>query len=118
MFELRHEHTLRRIEEKIDQLLKQGEKIMADLTALTAAVTNNTQVEASAVTLIQGLASQLAAVATDPVAVAALAQQINDSATALAAAITTNTPAATAPSTNTFAQAQANPVPAPASKKP
>jgi len=67
---------------------------MADLTALTAQVAQNTTVEQSAITLIQGLAAQLQAVATDPVAIAALASQLNASATALAAAITANTPSA------------------------
>lgn len=73
---------------------RQGKTIMADLTALTAQVAQNTSVEASAVTLIQGLAAQLAAAGTDPAALAALQSQLNTSATALAAAITANTPAA------------------------
>jgi hypothetical protein len=66
----------------------------ADLTALTAQVTANTQVEASAVLLIQGLAAQITALQNDPVALAALATQLNTSATALAAAVAANTPAA------------------------
>lgn len=67
---------------------------MSDLAALTAQVAQNTSVEQSAVTLIQGLASQLAAAGTDPVALSALQSQLNASATALAAAVTANTPAA------------------------
>lgn len=78
------------------QLIERDKTMATDLTALTAAVTNETTVEASAVTLLQQLSSQLASVATDPVAVAALASQINAGATALAAAITANTPAAPA----------------------
>ena len=66
---------------------------MADLTALTAQVANNTTVEASAVTLIQGLAAQIGAAGTDPVALQALQDQLNTSATALAAAVAANTPA-------------------------
>lgn len=67
---------------------------MADLTSLTAQVQANTQVETSAVTLIQGLADQLRALANDPVAIAALADQLKGSADALSAAIVANTPAA------------------------
>jgi hypothetical protein len=69
---------------------------MADLTALTAQVAQNTSVEASAVTLIQGLAAQITAAGTDPVALATLTSQLNASAAALSAAITANTPAAPA----------------------
>jgi hypothetical protein len=70
-----------------------GEQLMsAQLDALAAQVAQTETVEQSAITLIQGLAAQLAAVATDPAAVAALAARLNSSATALAAAITANTP--------------------------
>jgi hypothetical protein len=81
----------------ISSLTQEGKSIMADLTALTAQVAANTQVEASAVTLIQGLAAQITALANDPVAIAALAAQLNSSAAALGAAITANTPAPTVP---------------------
>jgi hypothetical protein len=67
---------------------------MADLTTLTAQVTANTDVEASAVILINGLAAQLLAAKNDPVAIQALADKLNASAASLAAAITANTPAA------------------------
>jgi len=66
----------------------------ADLTALTAQVATSTTVEASAVTLINGLAAQLLANQNDPAAIAALATQLNTSATALAAAVAANTVAA------------------------
>ena len=68
----------------------------AELDALTAQVAQNTSIEGSAVTLIQGLASQIAAVAEDPAQVKALTSQLATSATALAAAITANTPSAPA----------------------
>ena len=68
------------------------------IAALTSQVAQNTQVEASAVTLIQGLAAQITANATDPAAIQALAAQLNTSAAALASAITANTPATPAPS--------------------
>lgn len=77
----------------LNTLITEGKTIMADLTALTAQVAQNTTVEQSAVTLIQGLAAQIAAAGTDPVALAALVSQLNSSATALAAAVTANTPA-------------------------
>jgi hypothetical protein len=82
-------------------LLKELRKDMSTsntaLAALQAQVASNTTIEASAVTLIQGLAAQIAAAGTDPAALAALTASLNTSATALAAAITANTPAAPAP---------------------
>jgi len=68
---------------------------MAILDDLKAQVEANTQLEASAVTLIQGIAQQLkdAIAAGDPVALAALAEQLHNSAASLADAITANTPA-------------------------
>jgi len=98
-----HEFRLQELERKIDlilrntnQLLKGQQEEMADLKALTAQVTANTDAEASAITLIQGLAAQIAAASGDQAAVDALAAQLKTSATALAAAIVANTPAAPA----------------------
>jgi len=80
-------------------------EIMTALTDLQAQVTQNTSVEGSAVQLIQGLAAQIAAAlaASDTTSLQQLTQQLNASATALAAAITANTPAA--PTANTVAAA-------------
>lgn len=64
------------------------------LAALQEQVAQNTSIETSAVTLIQGLAAQIAAAGTDPAALQALTTSLNSSATALAAAIAANTPAA------------------------
>ena len=69
----------------------------AQLDALTAQVTQNTTVEASAVTLINGIAAQIssavaAAQAGDATALATLATELQTSATALAAAVAANTP--------------------------
>ena len=64
---------------------------MADLTALTAQVQANSDVEASAVLLIQGLADQIAAAGTDPAALQALQDQLKASADSLAAAVAANT---------------------------
>jgi len=73
-------------------IAQQGVSIMADLSVLTAQVTKNTEVEAGAVILIKGLADQIAALKTDPVALQALADQLNGSAVQLSEAITANTP--------------------------
>lgn len=68
--------------------------VMADLKSLSAQVKANTDVEASAVVLIQGIAAQLEAAKNDPVALQALSDSLKSSADALAAAVTANTPAA------------------------
>lgn len=66
----------------------------ADLKTIQDAVTNSTTVEQSAITLLQGLAAQIASIKNDPVAIQALADQINANSSALAAAVTANTPSA------------------------
>ena len=77
-----------------------------DLTALTAQVANNTTVTSSVVTLVNNLAAQIAAIptSTDPVTQAALDQltaTLTSNDTAIASAVTANTPAApTAPVTS------------------
>ena len=77
--------------------------IMVDLTNLTAQVTNEVTVEQSAITLINGLAAQIQQLAqgtsNDPAVQTSLnnlATEIQNSATALAQAVTANTPAAPA----------------------
>jgi len=94
-------------EKKIDKILNKLDKIfdileqiktketiiMGDLDALEAQVTANVTVEQSAITLIQGIAAQLAAIINDPAAIAAMVTQLNTSAAALAAAVAANTPA-------------------------
>jgi len=71
-----------------------------DLSALTQAVTDEVTVEESALTLIAGLAAQIATLAAqptvDPAALQALADKLNAEKTKLAAAITANTPVAPA----------------------
>ncbi len=64
-----------------------------ELDALTAQVAANTAVEASAITLIKGLAAQIESLKTDPAALSALAASLKESADSLGAAITENTPA-------------------------
>lgn len=68
-----------------------------ELDALTAQVSKNTDVTNSALTLIQGLKAALDAAGTDPVKLAALSAQLQQSDDALAAAVAANTPAAPTP---------------------
>jgi hypothetical protein len=78
----------------VNQSSKENIIIMADLAALTTQVTANTDAEASAIQLITNIAAALKAAGTDPVAIAALATQLETSRAALAAAVVANTPAA------------------------
>lgn len=70
------------------------EDIMADLTAITASVTENTSAAQSAVTLLNQLGDLIEANATDPAALQALADQLHANSQALADAVVANTPAA------------------------
>jgi hypothetical protein len=85
------DHNLTALHEAVGIIVKKEKHMSAQLDALTAQVKENAEVEASAVLLIQGIAAKLAAAATDPVAIAALADQLNASADALAAAVAANT---------------------------
>lgn len=62
------------------------------LDALTAEVTRNTEVDAGAIALINGLAAKIVELKNDPVALQALADSMKSSSDALAAAVTANTP--------------------------
>jgi len=86
--------ALRSIDARLANLETQGLKTMSALDDLTTQVAANTSAEQSAITLINGLAAQIAANATDPAKIAALASQLKTSADALGAAIVANTPAA------------------------
>jgi hypothetical protein len=66
----------------------------SDLSALTAQVTTNTDVEGSAVQLLNNLSAALVEAKNDPVAIQALADQLKTSGDQLAAAVVANTPAA------------------------
>ena len=77
----------------LEDVLRKVTTIMTKLEDLQSQVEANTQVEASAVVLINGIAAQLAAAKTDPVAIQALSDHLKTSATDLAAAVTANTPA-------------------------
>lgn len=77
-----------------NQQAQETQTVMADLTALTAAVTNNTTVDESAIALLNQLGDLIRQNATDPAALAALADQLDSESANLAAAVTANTPAA------------------------
>lgn len=87
-----HNETMR----MLYRILGKESSMGTQLDALTAEVTNNTSVEQSAITLIQNIATELAAAGTDPVALAALVTKLQTNDAALAAAVTANTPAAPA----------------------
>lgn len=88
--------------EMLSNLYRRLGAIMSALDDLSAQVTASTNAEASAVTLIQGLADQLkAAIAAGPgsndAALVDLASKLHASADALGAAIVANTPAQATP---------------------
>lgn len=74
----------------LDERLKRMSQQLDDLTAQVAA---NTQVEASAIQLIQGLVQRLNDAGTDPAKLEALKTELATSAQSLGAAIAANTPA-------------------------
>jgi hypothetical protein len=77
------------------ETLTQGGVIMsAEIDALAAQVEKNTELEASAVTLIEGLAARIEAAQDDPVRLRALTDELRQKADVLATAITANTPPA------------------------
>ena len=83
-----------RLESKIAALTLKQEQMMTDLSVLTAEVERNTSVDESAIALLTGLAAQIEALKTDPVALQALADTMRGSSDELAAAVAANTPAA------------------------
>jgi hypothetical protein len=78
----------------IQRLIKKQTMAQATLDDLTQDVSDETTVEQSAITLLQGLSAQLAAAKNDPTKIQAIADSIVANKNALAAAITANTPAA------------------------
>lgn len=96
-FEHRVMHRLKHIERLLLALRKferkGGKKMTKELDDLQTSVAHNTDVEESAITLIQGLAAQIAAAGTDPVALQALTDSLNAESEKLAAAVAANTPA-------------------------
>lgn len=98
---IHHIHTIRFDNEQQGELMKmlnliihKINKMATDLTALTAAVAKDTEVDQSAITLLQGLKQKLDEAGTDPVALKALSDQLGANSQALADAVVANTPAA------------------------
>lgn len=83
---------LDRIEKMLKEVLQKEKLVMADLSALTAEVQENSDVVASAVTLLGGLSQQIRDLATDPAALQELADTLDASTQALADAVAANTP--------------------------
>ena len=95
-------HTINDSSEKLDQIIgllgtviEKEDTMSKELDDLTIQVKANTDAEASAATLIQGLADQIKAAANDPTKIVALSAALKTSADALAAAVVANTPATT-----------------------
>lgn len=91
------DRRLARIERKLDALLLESRIMSAELDQLEAQVKKNTDVEESAIVLITGLATQIAALKDDPVKLAKLSADLKAKADALAAAILANVPPAPNP---------------------
>jgi len=79
---------------KLDLVLKSEIYMSKELDDLTAQVKSNSEVEASALTLINGIAARITAASTDPAALKALTDELKAKDDQLAAAVTANTPAA------------------------
>lgn len=83
---------LARVESILTTILERINAMTPELQRLTEEVAENTTVNQSAITLIAGLAQQIRDLKDDPVAIAALADQLDAQNAALAAAVTANTP--------------------------
>lgn len=75
-------------------ILAQGDVMSASLDKITAEVAETKTVMQSAVVLIAGLAGQIRDLKDDPAALSALADSLDTDSSALADAVTANTPAA------------------------
>lgn len=85
---------LDRIEVLLNGLTAQGTVMTQEFDALQAEVTKNSEVDQSAILLLQGLSAQIMALKDNPVALAAMAANLGASSQALADAVVANTPAA------------------------
>lgn len=84
---------LTRLTFQLTEIHEQGEQQMADLSALQTEVSENGEVAASAVALLNGLSQQLkdALAANDPAAIQALVDQLDANTQGLADAVAANT---------------------------
>lgn len=83
--------------EKLDRIERKVEHMSAEMDRLTASVEKQKTVDASIIALLNGIAKQLRdliAAGSDPAALTALADSIDQNNQAVADAVTANTPAA------------------------
>lgn len=91
--EYHNDADLSEVKNLLHKILNNQRYIMATLQDLQAAVAAEDTVIDSAITLINGLAAQIAALQPDQAAIDALAADVKAKADALSAAVTANTPA-------------------------
>lgn len=91
-----HIHVHNEASPLLEQILEEIQTMSDAVNRLQADITNLTSISQSAVALITGMAQTIRDNATDPVALSALADQLEASSNDLAAAVTANTPAAAA----------------------
>ena len=82
------------LREMLSLAIHQEIHMSKELDDLTAQVKANSEVEASALTLINGIAARITAAGTDPAALKALTDELKAKDDELAAAVTANTLAA------------------------
>jgi predicted RNA-binding Zn ribbon-like protein len=90
---LQQQQILNNQQQNLNRMSQTGAGIMSALDDLKTQVTENTNLERSAIQLIEGIAKQLeeAVANNDTAAIQALSSQLKTSATGLAAAISENT---------------------------
>jgi hypothetical protein len=90
---VQQQQILNNQQQNLNRMSQTGAGIMSALDDLKTQVTDNTNLEKSAIQLIEGIAKQLeeAIANSDQEAIAALSSQLKTSATGLAAAISANT---------------------------
>jgi len=103
--------TMSLIEGCLEAIYAMEKKIMSKLEDLVAQVHTNTTVVQSAITLINGISDRIKAAGTDPDALAALTDELDQQDQLLGAAVAANTVAQPVP---TPPVAPADPVPGPA----
>lgn len=89
--DLQNKLILEAILHVVNEIKKKGGETIMKLDELETQVKANTEVNASAVILIQGIAAKLQETAGDPVKVQALADELRASAATLGAAVQANT---------------------------
>lgn len=88
------EAQLRLVLLRIEDLERKVDKMSQQIDNLTAQVEATKTVEQSAITLLNGLSAQIAALKEDPAALQKLADDLKAKGQELADAVTANTPAA------------------------